>query len=128
MVNNTNTKINLRKYVNENDTWKITNNIHPSPYLPDYKSVCHPPVRPIYNRDGTTFTGLINKACDKAMLWRKNRFKVPSGNAGKDFIKLQTEWLRKYNDNLVFKGIALTVDMILLQKPSPALKSKVALK
>ena len=53
---------------------------------------------------------------------------MPSGNAGKAFIKLQTEWLRKYNENLVFKGIALKVYMlllmILLQKPSPASKSK----
>ena len=108
----------------ENDKKKS----HPTPYLPDSKSVCHTLVRQIYNREGPTFTGLTDKAYDEAVHWRKNIFKLSSGNARKAFIKLQTEWLRKYNNNLVFKGIALKVymllPMILLQKPSPASKSK----
>ena len=88
MVNNTNIKINLKKNVNENDTWKITKKSHPTPYSPDYRSVCHTPARHIYNRDGPTFTGLIDKAYDEAVHWRKNIFTLPSGNAGKSFIKL----------------------------------------
>ena len=80
------------------------------------------------NRDGPTFTGLIDKAYDQVVYWRKNIFKLTSGNAGKAFIKAQTEWMRKYNEDSAFTGIALKVHMLLpmtlLQKPSPVSKSK----
>ena len=55
-------------------------------------------------------------------------FKLPSGKAGKAFIKLLTEWLMKFNNKDEFMGIALTVymtlPMILLQKPSSRSKAK----
>eukprot|EP00794_Sanderia_malayensis_P000856 gene856-148_t len=131
MVNNINITIKLKKDGRNKDgsnTWKISENSHPVPFLPDYKRVCHTPTRQIYNRDGTGFASWIDRTYDEAVHWKKNLFKLPSGNAGKAFIKLQADWLRKYNDDSAFKGIALKVymllPMILLQKPSPASKSK----
>ena len=62
------------------------------------------------------------------MFWRKNLCKVPSGNAGKEFVKILCEWLRRFNCNLDCQGIAFTVFMVLpillLQKPQNCSKAK----
>ncbi|CAB4008017.1 Hypothetical predicted protein [Paramuricea clavata] len=51
-----------------------------------------------------------------------------SGKAGKEFIKLQSQWLSKFNNEDSFMGISLkvfmTLPMILLQKPSVSSKAK----
>ena len=60
--------------------------------------------------------------------WRENLFQTPSGKAGKDFIKLLTVWLKKFNTDSTFKGIGLKVFMtlpsLMLQKPSATSKTK----
>ena len=63
-----------------------------------------------------------------AMKWRKNLFMVPTGHCGKEFVKLNTEWLSQLNDRTPFQGIAMKVLMLLpnllLQKPSAKRKAK----
>ena len=60
--------------------------------------------------------------------WKKNLFLLPSGGAGKKFIKLVKEWLSYYNIGNSFQGISLKVIAVLpnlmLQKPSAKSKSK----
>ena len=98
------------------------------PDLPVYEKIITEPTRSIYGYDGNYFSRLIESFYDEGVFWRKNVFKIPSGKAGKAFIKLQTEWLSKLNTDTNFKGIALKVFMILpiilLQKPSARSKAK----
>ena len=53
---------------------------------------------------------------------------IPSGHCGRDFIKLNTEWLSQFTNKTCFEGIALKVLMLLpnllLQKPSPKSKAR----
>ena len=53
---------------------------------------------------------------------------VPTGHCGKEFVKLNTEWLSQLNDQTPFEGIAMKVLMLLpnllLQKPSAKSKAK----
>ena len=62
------------------------------------------------------------------MSWKKNLFLLPSGIAGRNFIKLLSEWLANYNNTTTFQGIALKVVSVLpnllLQKPTPKSKTK----
>ena len=98
------------------------------PDLPAYEKTITEPTRSIYGHDGNYFSSLIESFYDEGAFWRKNVFKIPSGKAGKAFIKLQTEWLSKFNTDTNFKGIAVQVFMILpiilLQKPSARSKAK----
>ena len=99
-----------------------------SPNLPDYEQIRCPLNKRIYSSDGETFCEFINKAYDYAVHWQRNIFKLPSGKAGKAFIKLQTGWLARFNNKDSFMGIAIkvymTLPMILLQRISPHLKAK----
>ena len=98
------------------------------PDLPAYEKIITEPTRSTYGYDGNYFSSLIESFYDEGVFWRKNVFKIPSGKAGKAFIKLQTDWLSKFNTDTNFKGIALKVFMILpiilLQKPSARSKAK----
>ena len=66
------------------------------------------------------------------MKWRKNLFKVPSGNATKKLVRTLAECLQFYNTDSELKGIALKVfhvlPSLLLQKPSRNSKAKDHLK
>ena len=77
------------------------------PDLPAYEKIITEPTRSIYGYDGNYFSSLIESFYNEGVFWRKNVFKIPSGKAGKVFIKLQTEWLSKFNTDTNFKGIAL---------------------
>ena len=96
--------------------------------LPAYEKIITELTRSIYGYDGKYFSSLIESFYDEGVFWRKNVFKIPSGKAGKAFIKLQTEWLSKFNTDMNFKGIALKVFMILpiilLQKTLSQIKSE----
>ena len=61
------------------------------PDLPVYEKIITEPTRSIYGYDGNYFRRLIESFYDEGVFWRKNVFKIPSGKAGKAFIKLQTE-------------------------------------
>ena len=65
---------------------------------------------------------------EEMVKWKENIFLVPTGKAGKTFIKLITEWLNNFNIANTFQGIAMKVVMVLpnllLQKPSATSKAK----
>ena len=74
------------------------------------------------------FVAHINQVYEEMVSWRKNLFLLPTGKAGKTFIKLISEWIGNFNNANTFQGIAMKVVMILpnllLQKPSAKSKAK----
>ena len=96
--------------------------------LPGYDCVARTPTTTYNNTNGQDFLEVVEKIYSNTVKWRKNLFQIPSGNAGKAYIRLSMLWLKHFNDNSSFKGIALKVFMILpclmLQKPSATSKSK----
>ena len=62
------------------------------------------------------------------MHYRRNIFNIPSGKAGKDFIKELTFWIKQFNTNSELNAIAIKTYMILptliLQKSSAKSKTK----
>ena len=70
----------------------------------------------------------MNRYYNEAVKFRKNLFLVPTGNSGKEYVRLLTEWLTHFNSGNTFHGIAMTVLMtlpnLLLQKPSAKSKAR----
>ena len=66
---------------------------------------------------------LANEMYDNVVFWRKNLFKLPSGSAGKDYIRECTRLINLWNGNVLpMADVALKLLMVmpalLLQKPS----------
>ena len=74
------------------------------------------------------FLETIHRVYDEIVQWRKNLFKLPSGNAAKMFIRELISWLEHFNRDSEYKSIALKVYMILpsliLQKPTRNSKAR----
>ena len=70
----------------------------------------------------------INSMYEQIVHWRKNLFMVPSGAAGKSYIKEVTRLINSWNENSPLKSIALKavhiMPSLLLQKPSKNSKTK----
>lgn len=71
---------------------------------------------------------VINAVYEEVVYWRKNIFLLPSGAAGKSYIRETTRLINSWNNNSkVLKNTALKAVMImphlLLQKPRPSLKN-----
>ena len=86
-------------------------------------------VKPTTNSlNGHEFVETIHVVCDEIVQWRKNLFKLPSGNADKMFIQELISWLEHFNRDSEYKSIAMKVHMILpsllLQKPTRNSKAK----
>ena len=96
--------------------------------LPAYTPVEKHPGSTYNNLEPEEFVDLIEQVYESMVTWRKNLFLLPSGNAGKNFVRLLADWLGKYNVGSSFQGIAIKVVMILpnllLQKPSGTSKAK----
>ena len=79
-------------------------------------------------RDRTLFTDDVNEAYKKIVSWRKNLFMLPTGNAGKKYIKEVTRLLNAWTQNTPLRSISLkaihTMLALLLQKPSKTSKSR----
>ena len=77
-------------------------------------------------RDGTLFTDDLNEAYEKTVFWRKNLFTLPTGNAGKKYIKEVTKLLNTWTQDTPLRSISLkaiyTMSALLLQKPSKTSK------
>ena len=62
------------------------------------------------------------------VFYKRNLFLIPTGKAGKDFIKELTFWLKQLNNNTKLNGVAVLAFMVLpsllLQKPSAKSKAK----
>ena len=80
------------------------------------------------NRDGASFTVAVENAYNQAVHWRQNLFKVPSGKAGKQFVKELARLFQAFSDQTPLERIALKaamlMPMLLLQKPHTASKAK----
>ena len=79
-------------------------------------------------KEGDLFIREVNHAYNEIVYWRKNIFKLPSGAAGKLFIKESTRLLRAWNSKSAIRNTSIKCLMLmpalLLQKPSPKSKSK----
>ena len=78
--------------------------------------------------EDTVFEKHLNEVYEKIVYWRKNLFMLPSGHAGKSYIKETIRLLDEWNHNSSLKDIALKAIMVmpslLLQKPSKNSKTK----
>ena len=96
--------------------------------LPAYTSMPTVPNQDYNNVDKTRFAITINAIFEDTLHWKKNLFLVPTGKSGKEYVKLETEWLKKFNTGSSFQYLALKVFNILpnmlLQKPSATSKTR----
>ena len=71
---------------------------------------------------------IINATYEEVVFWRKNLFMLPSGQAGKSFIKEMTKMIEMWNNDGNLKDICLKAAMVMpaliLQKPTFKSKSK----
>ena len=75
--------------------------------LPQYTEINKMPDTPYNNVSPEAFTTAIDEVYEEMVTWRKNLFLVPTGKAGKTFIKLISEWLNNLNIANSFQGIAM---------------------
>ena len=98
------------------------------PNLPTHTTVPLVPSKPYNGVDKLIFTDTIQIIYENIITWKKNLFKVPTGSAGKNYIKLLTAWITKFNKGTSFQGLVMKVVMILPnlihQKPSATSESK----
>ena len=96
--------------------------------LPQFEGIEALPAIAYNNTNPVEFKSTVDKIYEEMVTWKKNLFMLPTGKVAKDFIVLVTEWLRSYNTNSLFQGLAIKVVMILpsllLQKPSATSKVK----
>ena len=59
--------------------------------LPRYTKVNTHLNKDYNNIDKVTFTHLVHQIYEESVKWKKNLFLIPTGQCGKDFIKLKTE-------------------------------------
>ena len=80
------------------------------------------------SHDVTDLTQIVNSAYDEIVFWRRNIFKLPSGVAGKKYIKESTKLIESWNSATTLGEISLKMLMLmptlLLQKPSRKSNSK----
>ena len=98
------------------------------PNLPEYTKISFSPKQPCNSVPGAQFVEIVENVYNEIVKWRKNLYKLPSGNSAKLFIRELTYWLEQFNNDMEYQCIALKVFMILpcllLQKPSRNSKAK----
>ena len=62
--------------------------------LPPFANAMRVPTQTINGVSGVEFVSLVDSIYDGIFRWKKNLFKIPSGNASKRFVKLLAEWLK----------------------------------
>ena len=96
--------------------------------LPEFTKLPDPPIFYWSERDGPSITQDINNAYDEIVHWRRNVFKIPSGKAGKSFVRELTRLFKAYAECSSLEGIALKAAMslpiLILQKPHQNSKTK----
>ena len=97
------------------------------PSLPPFSSAAEIDFR-WGSRSGEEFAHAVHCAYTEIVHWRRNIFLVPSGKAGKQFIKELTSLLNAYAQGSALESIALEAAMttctLLLQKPHPTSKAR----
>ena len=99
------------------------------PYLPSFTTAVNlTPDLDINGIPGDFYETQINNAYNEIIKWRKNIFMLPSGKAGKAFIRELSYWLDQFNRDTKLKPVSITTFMVLpsllLQKPSRQSKAK----
>ena len=78
--------------------------------------------------DGHTFANVLTTAYNEVVNWRRNVFSVPSGSAGKEFIREQARLFNAYAEKSALEPLAIraamTMPILLLQKPHRSSKAK----
>ncbi len=78
--------------------------------------------------DGETLACSINRSYEVIVQWRRNLFKVPSGKAGKDFVRELTRMFRAYADGAALESVAMKAATIVplcsFKNPIPDQKPK----
>ena len=78
--------------------------------------------------DGLAFTQAIDRAYAEIVHWRRNIFLLPSGKAGRDFIRELSRLFLSYAESKPMERIAIkdamTMPSLLLQKPDITSKAK----
>ena len=103
------------------------NSVLESERLPDFI-----PVQPASFKweqiEGEAFCQDIQECYNQIVHWRRNLFKVPSGQAGKSFVRELTRMFQSYADASALETVALQAAMVmpalLLQKPHAKSKAK----
>ena len=79
-------------------------------------------------KPGQLFSEELNTAYEKIVFYKQNIFKLPSGTAGKEFIREMTRLLRQWSSKSALRDVAwkciMVLPALLLQKPSKESKSK----
>ena len=79
------------------------------PNLPPYTNAPSIVKSTTNSLNGREFVETIHVVYDEIVQWRKNLFKLHSGNAAKMFIRELTSWLEHFNRDSEYKSIALKV-------------------
>jgi len=78
--------------------------------------------------EGGAFARAIQNCYEEIVHWKRNLFKVPSGRAGKSFVRELTRMFQAYADASALESVAFQAAMVmpalLLQKPHPKSKAK----
>ena len=80
------------------------------------------------NVSASVFSKNLETVYNKIVYWKKNLFKLPSGSAGKDFVRETTRLIKSWTSKSALRDIAwkcvMTMPQLLLQKPAKTSKSK----
>ena len=92
-------------------------------------SVTCPPNFTWREKDGDTFTALLDKAYEETVHWRRNVFELPRGRIGSAFVRELSWLIEAYNDDTVLESITMKAVMVmpalLLQRPYPSQKPRI---
>ena len=108
----------------ESEEKEIEIEVKLKPNLPSYTNASSIVKSTTNSLNGHEFVETIHRVYDEIVQWRKDLFKLSSGNAAKIFIRKLTSWLEHFNRDSEYKFTALRVYMIL---SSPLSKSQLAI-
>ena len=96
--------------------------------LPTFTPVPEPDFRWGEVKEGRSFACALNRVYDEIVQWKRNLFKVPSGNAGKAFVRELSRMFNAYAEGSALECVAMkaamTMPALLLQKPSSRSKAR----
>ena len=93
--------------------------------LPTFTPVLEPDFRWGEVKEGRSFACALNRVYEEIVQWKRNLFKVPSGNAGKAFVRrIFNAYAEGSALECVAMKAAMTMPALLLQKPSSSSKAR----
>ena len=96
--------------------------------LPTFTPVPEPDFRWGEVKEGRSFACAVNRIYDKIVQWKRNLFKVLSGNAGKVSVRELSRMFNAHAEGSALECVAMkaamTMPALLLQKPSSRSKAR----